>query len=245
MVGQHIGKYRVTQQIGRGGMGTVYAAIDETLHRDVAIKVLNAGLNDPTVARRFRAEAVTVARLNHPGIATIYELVQHDGQWLMVMEFVRGDTLEQAVAEKGPLPVPRAAELTMQALSALDVQRVALATPYDEALTRDAKAGIESYGIEVVSFDWLRNVRSVFDETPARAYRLGRSVDRPEAQAVFFSGVGMPTVSMLQALERDIGKPVISSASAMMWNALCVAGVEPFVPGYGRLLSGGVNWKAL
>jgi maleate cis-trans isomerase len=133
----------------------------------------------------------------------------------------------------------------MQALSALDVQRVALATPYDEALTRDAKAGIESYGIEVVSFDWLRNVRSVFDETPARAYRLGRSVDRPEAQAVFFSGVGMPTVSMLQALERDIGKPVISSASAMMWNALCVAGVEPFVPGYGRLLSGGVNWKAL
>jgi maleate cis-trans isomerase len=50
---------------------------------------------------------------------------------------------------------------------------------------------------------------------------------------------------MLQALERDIGKPVISSASAMMWNALCVAGVEPFVPGYGRLLSGGVNWKAL
>ncbi len=119
MVGQHIGKYRVTQQIGRGGMGTVYAAIDETLHRDVAIKVLNAGLNDPTVARRFRAEAVTVARLNHPGIATIYELVQHDGQWLMVMEFVRGDTLEQAVAEKGPLPVARAAELTMQVLSAL------------------------------------------------------------------------------------------------------------------------------
>ena len=44
MVGQHIGKYRVTQQIGRGGMGTVYAAIDETLHRDVAIKVLNAEL---------------------------------------------------------------------------------------------------------------------------------------------------------------------------------------------------------
>ena len=104
MVGQHIGKYRVTQQIGRGGMGTVYAAIDETLHRDVAIKVLNAGLNDPTVARRFRAEAVTVARLNHPGIATIYELVQHDGQWLMVMEFVRGDTLEQAVAERGRWP---------------------------------------------------------------------------------------------------------------------------------------------
>ena len=79
MVGQHISKYRVTEQIGRGGMGTVYRAIDETLHREVAIKVLNTELNDPTVARRFRAEAVTVARLNHPGFATIYELLQHEG----------------------------------------------------------------------------------------------------------------------------------------------------------------------
>jgi hypothetical protein len=119
MVGQHIGKYRVTQQVGRGGMGTVYCAVDETLHRDVAIKVLNAGLDDPTVARRFRAEAITVARLNHPGIATIYELVQHDGQWLMVMEFVRGETLERTLAEQGPLPPARAAELTMQLLAAL------------------------------------------------------------------------------------------------------------------------------
>jgi serine/threonine-protein kinase len=119
MVGQNIGKYRVTEQIGRGGMGTVYCAVDETLHREVAIKVLNAGLNDPTVARRFRAEAVTIARLNHPGIATIYELVEHDGQWLMVMEYVRGETLERLVSQQGPLSVVRAADLTMQTLAAL------------------------------------------------------------------------------------------------------------------------------
>ena len=97
MVGQNIGKYRVLDRIGRGGMGTVYRAIDETLHREVAIKVLNAELNDPEVAKRFRAEAITVARLSHPGIATIYELFQHEGQWLMVMEFVRGETLERMV----------------------------------------------------------------------------------------------------------------------------------------------------
>jgi len=119
MVGQHISKYRVTEQIGRGGMGTVYRAVDETLHREVAIKVLNAELNDPTVAQRFRAEAVTVARLNHPGIATIYELVQHEGQWLMVMEFVRGETLEHLCARKGALPVEQAADLCMQTLAAL------------------------------------------------------------------------------------------------------------------------------
>jgi serine/threonine protein kinase len=119
MVGQHIGKYRVTEQIGRGGMGTVYRAMDETLHREVAVKVLNTDLNDPTVARRFRAEAVTVARLNHPGIATIYELLQHDGQWLMVMEFLRGETLEALVARNGALPIDRATDLVMQALAAL------------------------------------------------------------------------------------------------------------------------------
>ena len=119
MVGQNIGKYRVLDRVGRGGMGTVYRAIDETLHREVAIKVLNAELNDPEVARRFRAEAITVARLSHPGIATIYELFQHDGQWLMVMEFVRGDTLEQLIARGGPLPADRAAALCMQSLAAL------------------------------------------------------------------------------------------------------------------------------
>jgi eukaryotic-like serine/threonine-protein kinase len=119
MVGQTIGKYRVLDRLGRGGMGTVYRALDETLHREVAIKILNAELNDPEVARRFRAEAVTVARLNHPGIATVYELFQHDGQWLMVMEFVRGETLERMVERLGALPPQRAADLSMQALMAL------------------------------------------------------------------------------------------------------------------------------
>ncbi len=119
MIGLTAGKYRVEERIGRGGMGTVYRATDETLHREVALKVLNAELNDPEVARRFRAEAVTVARLSHPGIATIYELFQHDGQWLMVMEFVRGETLERLVTRTGPLPAHRTAELCMQALAGL------------------------------------------------------------------------------------------------------------------------------
>lgn len=122
------------------------------------------------------------------------------------------------------------------ALESLGARKVALGTPYDESLTLKAKAGLEGYGFEVVSFDWLKNVRSIFDETAERVYGLGRNVDRREAQAVFFSGVGMPTLSVLEPLERDLGKPVISSASAMMWNALRVAGVSPTAPGYGRLL---------
>jgi len=119
MIGQTVGKYRVEERIGRGGMGTVYRAVDETLRREVAIKVLNSELNDPEVAKRFRAEAITVARLNHAGIATVYELFEHDGQWLMVMEFVRGETLERLIERAGPLSAERAADLCMQALAAL------------------------------------------------------------------------------------------------------------------------------
>ena len=119
------GRWRVVERLGQGGMGTVYRAIDETLHREVAIKVLNAELNDPSVARRFRAEAVTVTRLNHPGIATVYELFQHEGQWLMVMEFVRGETLEALVSRKGPLPHAEAVDLCMQALAALKPRALA------------------------------------------------------------------------------------------------------------------------
>lgn len=122
------------------------------------------------------------------------------------------------------------------ALSVLGATRVALGTPYDEDLTLRAKANLESYGKEVVSFDWLRDVRSIFDETEERAYGLGRKVDRPEAQAVFLSGVGLPTVSVIQALEDDLRKPVLSSASAMLWNALRVAGLSCAIDGYGRLL---------
>jgi eukaryotic-like serine/threonine-protein kinase len=119
MVGQNVGKYRVLDKIGRGGMGTVYKAVDETLHREVAIKVLNAELNDPEVAKRFRSEAITVARLSHPGIATIYELFEYGSEWLMVMEFVRGETLENMIARMGALSAQRAAEFCMQALAAL------------------------------------------------------------------------------------------------------------------------------
>lgn len=119
MIGQKIGRYRVLDRVGRGGMGTVYRAIDETLQREVAIKALHAGLDDPEIGRRFRAEAVTVARLDHPGLVRIFELFEHDDRWLMVMEFVQGETLEQVIARDGAMPVKRASAIGMQCLAAL------------------------------------------------------------------------------------------------------------------------------
>jgi serine/threonine-protein kinase len=119
MVGQTIGKYRIVSRLGRGGMGTVYKAVDETLEREVAIKVLNPDLGEPEILKRFRAEAITLARMNHPNIATLYEFAQHDDDLLMVMEFVRGETFDRISDRFGPLPFERAASLCSQVLDAL------------------------------------------------------------------------------------------------------------------------------
>src|ERR1051326_3139299 len=118
MVGQIVGKYRILSRLGRGGMGTVYRAVDETLHRDVAIKSLNPDLSDPEVLKRFRAEALTLARLNHPNIAMLFELTEHEGNLLMVMEFLGGETFE-ALSQRGPVPLERSLDLCSQVLDAL------------------------------------------------------------------------------------------------------------------------------
>jgi maleate isomerase len=123
------------------------------------------------------------------------------------------------------------------ALNALGAKRIALGAPYSEEITLKGKALLEEHGFAVVSHGCLENVTNIFDETPERAYRLGRAVDKPDVEAVFLSGLGMPTISIIETLEQDLGKPVISAASAMMWNALRLASVRPLVPGYGRLLT--------
>jgi serine/threonine protein kinase len=115
MVGRKLGQYRLLERLASGGMGTVYRAVDETLDREVAIKLFDPDLND---LERFRTEATTIARFNHPGIATVYELVQ-DEHWMMVMEFIPGETLEQLLDRVGPLTAEQAADLCMQALAAL------------------------------------------------------------------------------------------------------------------------------
>jgi maleate isomerase len=123
------------------------------------------------------------------------------------------------------------------ALERLGVKRIALGAPYSAETTAKGKAHLEAHGFEVVGHDNLKDVTNIYDETAERAYRLARSVDRPDAQAVFLSGTGMPTISVLEMLEQDLQKPVISSNSAMLWLALRACGVNQPIAGYGRLLT--------
>ena len=125
----------------------------------------------------------------------------------------------------------------VEALRFLGVRRIAYATPYDQELTERGQGHLASHGFDVVGMARLEGVRNIYEETLARAYAVGRQADRPEAEAVFLSGTGMPTLAIVQALEDDLGKPVISAASAMMWHALRVVGVSGQRPGYGRLFA--------
>ncbi len=119
--GSTLGKYRILDRLGEGGMGTVYHARDEMLDRDVAIKVLRPDLVRQTaLVERFRTEAIALARLAHPRIATLYGLERDGDEFYMVMEFLRGETLEALVAREGRIAWRRAAEICAQVAEALD-----------------------------------------------------------------------------------------------------------------------------
>src|ERR1041384_3786973 len=99
-----IGKYRVLERIGRGGMGTVLKAHDPILDRVVALKVISSDIDvtDELRARFFR-EAQAGARLSHPNIVTVYDLADVDGRLVIVMEFLDGDELRQIITERRSL----------------------------------------------------------------------------------------------------------------------------------------------
>src|ERR1700689_1840154 len=118
------GRYRLNDQLGRGAMGIVWRGRDELLERDVAIKEVrvpamvsqeDAGI----VYQRTLREARTAARLNHPGVVTVFDVVEENGSPWIVMELVQARALDQIVTEDGPLPPLAAARVGECLLSAL------------------------------------------------------------------------------------------------------------------------------
>ena len=117
--GTALGPYRILEQVGRGGMATVYKAHHAALARNVAIKVLPTHLADDDVFReRFRAEAVTIAKLRHPNILAVYDYGNESGLYYIVTEFVDGGTLADQLGK--PLPVDYAVRMLAPVASALD-----------------------------------------------------------------------------------------------------------------------------
>lgn len=115
-------RYRVTERIGTGGMADVYKAVDETLGRTVAVKVMHARYAaDPAFASRFRQEAQAAANLQSPNIVNMYDWGADGDTYYIVMEYVRGSDLKSIILEKGALPSKKVADIGAQVASALSV----------------------------------------------------------------------------------------------------------------------------
>ncbi len=118
--GEVLGHYRLLERVGQGGMGVVYRAHDEHLEREVALKLLPGIVtHDEGARKRFRQEALTLARLNHPNIETLYSFESDGDTDFLVMEYIHGVTLASKLAE-GPLEKSELIEYGIQLASALE-----------------------------------------------------------------------------------------------------------------------------
>jgi serine/threonine protein kinase/Flp pilus assembly protein TadD len=120
-IGTAVGPYRILRHLGSGGMGSVWLAEDTRLHRQVALKTLRTADDDDAPGRaRLMREARAAAALNHPHIATVYDVLENNGQVVIVFEYVEGETLAARLARE-PLPAPEAVEVGCQIAKALVV----------------------------------------------------------------------------------------------------------------------------
>src|SRR6059058_5863355 len=114
------GRYRLEARIGAGGMSTVYRALDETLERRVAIKLMNTEVvTDSDQLERFRREARAVAQLSHPNVVGVIDAGEDEGRPYIVFECVEGETLKERIRRQGRLPIPEAVAYAIEIVRAL------------------------------------------------------------------------------------------------------------------------------
>ncbi|MET7690062.1 serine/threonine-protein kinase [Streptomyces sp. NPDC005483] len=157
------GRYRLADPIGKGGMGRVWRAHDEVLHRAVAIKELTAALyvsesDQAVLLARTRAEARAAARINHSAVVTVHDVLDHDGRPWIVMELVEGRSLADAVKEEGRVEAREAARIGLWVLRALRAAHSAGVLhrdvkPGNVLLARDGRVLLTDFGIAQIEGD--------------------------------------------------------------------------------------------
>ena len=178
----------------------------------------------PAAARTLADVAPAAMALAHTGVSYL-------------VGFEQEEPLVEQLSDLAGAPATTAARAILAALAHLSVRRLALATPYPEVIAAAGRAYWEAAGLEVVRHHRLDGVVNIYTETTDRVLALGRAADTPSADAVLISGTGLPTAAAVEALERELGKPVATSQSAILWWLLRAARVTDPVRGWGTLLA--------
>jgi serine/threonine-protein kinase len=179
------GRYQIVGELGRGGMGIVYKAKDTALDRIVAYKVLPDTLaENPQALKNFMREAKAAAKLNHPGIVTVFDTGEQDGRYYIAMEYVDGTTLKEILRRRGVISPAGILHVVVQVCEALAYAHENRVVHRDiksanTMWTRDKKAKIMDFGLARVLED-VRNQTTVVSGTPyymSPEQTLGRNID--------------------------------------------------------------------
>jgi serine/threonine protein kinase len=198
-IGTRLGPYEIRQQLGAGGMGEVYRAIDVRLDRAVAIKVLPDSLaKDQQGLDRFEREAKAISSLNHPHICVLYDVGRKDDMPYIVMEHIEGETLEKHL-KAGPLPIDTACEYALQTADALNKAHT------HGIVHRDLKPGnimVTKSGIKLLDFG-LAKLLEPAGASPLSEMRTQRSTDPLTAQGTILGTVQYMAPEQLEGAEAD------------------------------------------
>jgi serine/threonine protein kinase/ABC-type branched-subunit amino acid transport system substrate-binding protein len=190
LVGKRLGKYQIQAELGRGGMGTVYLALDPLLDRQVAIKVLAPHLVwEEGFVERFLREARAAARLRHPHIVTIHDVGQEGQAYYFVMEYLEGQSLTDRIRQQGPLPPQEVLSVLQPLASALDYAHHCGVVhrdikPSNVTLDREGQVTLTDFGIAKAAQDTRLTSTGTIIGTPeymspeqARGEEVGPATD--------------------------------------------------------------------
>src|SRR4051812_13004691 len=223
------GRYALTDVLGRGGMGVVWRATDQVLHREVAIKELtfSFGLTDDerrVLRERTLREARAAAQLDHPCVTSVYDVVEEDGKPWLVLEHVDADSLQSLLEQGGPLSPRAAARIGLDVLSALEAAHAAGIVhrdvkPANVLVERDGHACLTDFGIATTLGDSSLTTQGALIGSPSYMAPERIHGDEPAAPVDLWS-LG---ATLFAAVE---GRPPFTRAEPMA-TAMAVVSEDP------------------
>ncbi len=229
----------------RARLGFVLLAMEQTIESDMfRLAPPGVGLHFTRAAMANRVDVDTLAAMAS-GVADAAALLLPDEALDVVCyactsgSVVIGEDKLFAELRRGA-PTARPTSLitgVMRALEALNARRIVIATPYVDAVNAIERDYMRQRGFEILAIEGLgiENDADMVRVTPDYIFDFARSLDRPEADAIFISCGALRSVEIVEALEAETGKPVVVSNQAMLWDCLRLAGVHDRIEGYGRL----------